>query len=227
MAKIYLPSPGAKAWKQFLAEPDKQWRRGYSARTLAHAWEAVDGLPPEIAEMFANSASFPDEEPELLLAIPEHKVSLPGGRRESQNDVFALVRVGDLTVSMTVEGKVNEPSGPTVGDWLKDASAGKQERMAFVCRTLGIPHPPPADLHYQLLHRTASAVIEATRFKTDAAAMIVHSFSPERMWFDAFQCFVGLYGYNVEAGQLAEVTLPTAMPLFLGWACGDLRFLEA
>lgn len=128
---------------------------------------------------------------------------------------------------MAVEGKVNEPFGGTVGEWLKGASSGKQERMAFLCSTLGISDPPPADIHYQLLHRTASAVIEARRFKTDAAAMIVHSFSPKRMWLDAFQRFVGLYGETVDPGQLVEVTLPTGMPLFLGWVCGDLRFLEA
>lgn len=226
MARIYLPSPGPDAWKQFLAEPDKQWRKGYSARTLAHAWEAADGLPPEIAELFAGSAGFRGKEPELLLAIPERKVALPGGQRESQNDVFALVRVGDRTVSVAVEGKVNEPFGPTVGDWLRDASRGKQERMAFLCSSLGISDPPPADIQYQLLHRTASAVIEAGRFKADAAAMIVHSFSPERMWFDAFERFVGLYGRTADPGGLVEVTLPIGKPLFLGWACGDQRFLE-
>ena len=141
--------------------------------------------------------------------------------------MFALVRIGDRTVSMAVEGKVDEPFGPTVGEWLKDASLGKQERMAFLCSTLGISDPPPAEIHYQLLHRTASAVIEAQRFRTDTAAMIVHSFSPERMWFDAFERFAGLYGLGVRPRQLVEVSLPTGMPLFLGWACGDQRFLKA
>ena len=227
MTKIYLLSPGPDAWKQFLAEPDKQWKKGYSARTLAHSWEAEDGLPPEIAELFAGAAGFQGEAPELLLAIPEHKVRLPGGRRESQNDVFALVRIGDRTVSMAVEGKVNEPFGPTVGEWLTNASDGKRERMAFLCKTLGISDSPPADIHYQLLHRAASAVIEADRFKTDAAAMIVHSFSPEQMWFDTFARFVGLYEHSIEPGQLVEVSLPSGMPLFLGWVCGDPRFLRA
>lgn len=140
MTKIYLPSDGPSAWKQFLAEPEKQWKTGYSARTLAHAWEAANGLPPEIAKLFAGGPGFEGETSELLLAIPEHKVALPGGRRESQNDVFALVRIGDRTVSMAIEGKVNEPFGPTVGQWLTDASPGKRERMAFLCRTLGLEH---------------------------------------------------------------------------------------
>lgn len=29
---------------------------------------------------------------ELLLAAPEHKTMLPGGTRESQSDVFTLIR---------------------------------------------------------------------------------------------------------------------------------------
>lgn len=225
MSRILMPSPGPDAWKQFLADPDKQWRKGFSARTLAHCWEAAQGLPDEIASLLASG--FGDGEPELLLAIPEHKVPLPGGSRESQNDVFALVRAGDRTVSVAVEGKVDEPFGPTVGDWFSNPSDGKRERMAFLCETLGLTEPVPDDIHYQLLHRTASAVIEAQRFKTDMAAMVVHSFSLTRMWFDAFAMFVGLYGRDIEAGELVEVALPSGMPLFLGWASGDPAFLDA
>ena len=82
MTRIYIPSPGPEAWKQFLAEPGKQWKTGYSARTLAQAWEAAEGLPPEITELFVGAAEFQGEKPGLLLAIPEHKVPLPGGQRE-------------------------------------------------------------------------------------------------------------------------------------------------
>lgn len=227
MSKILMPSPGPDAWKQFLADPEKQWRKGYSARTLAHCWEVAVGLPEEITRLFASSQALGGEEPELLLAIPEHKVPLRGGRRESQNDVFALLRAGGRTVSVAVEGKVDEPFGPTVGDWFANPSDGKRERMAFLCETIGLPEPIPDDIHYQLLHRTASAVIEAKRFKTDMAAMVVHSFSPTRMWFDAFSKLVGLYGRGIEVGELVEVALPSGMPLLLGWASGDPGFLDA
>lgn len=226
MSKIYVPSPGPDAWKQFLSKPEEHWRTGYSARTLAHAWEAAQGLPGEVLNLFASHPEFGDVEAELLLAIPEYKVPLPGGSTESQNDVFALVRIGERTLSVAVEGKVDEPFGPIVGEWFSNASDGKRERMAFLCETLGLAEPVPGDIHYQLLHRTASAAIEAHRFKTDAAAMIVHSFSPDRKWFDAFADFVGLYGLTVKASELVEVRLPSGMPLFLGWACGDPQFLE-
>jgi hypothetical protein len=111
-----------------------------------------------------------------LLALPEHKVPLLGGNRDSQNDVFALIRYGGATCAATIEGKVNEPFGPTVGEWLTAPSDGKLVRMRHICDVLGLAETPPAHIRYQLLHRTASAVIEAKRFKTDEAAMIVHSF---------------------------------------------------
>ncbi|KQY16313.1 hypothetical protein ASE23_20230 [Rhizobium sp. Root73] len=216
--RIYVPSSGPEAWQQFLAEPEKQWRTGYSAKTLAHCWESSAGLPPEVAALFPNGS-------ELLLAFPEHKVPLPGGARDSQNDVFALIRHGNLTCAATIEGKVNEPFGPSVGDWMREASPGKVLRMNHLCELLGLAEQPHALIRYQLLHRTASAIIEARRFKTDEAAMIVHSFSPARMWFEDFAAFMSLFGCSVTSDQPVEVLLPEGMKLRLGWATGDASFL--
>nr|WP_157158495.1 hypothetical protein [Bradyrhizobium sp. WSM1253] len=122
---------------------------------------------------------------ELLIAIPEHKVSLRDNGRESQTDVFALIKSNNRTIAVAVEGKVNESFGPTIKDWYVDPSARKQQRLAFLCDLIDVACPPPDDLHYQLFHRTASAVLEAARFKTDDAAMIIHSFSQDYKWFDA------------------------------------------
>ena len=72
MSSIYLPSRGVQDWRALLADPEKHWRVGYSAMTLALSWEAAGGLPPEIAAMFG--ALGPD--PELLVGLPEHKISL-------------------------------------------------------------------------------------------------------------------------------------------------------
>ena len=107
MTKILIPSSGPDDWQQFLADPQKQWKRGYSAMAAALSWEAAPGLPPEIAALLGQDVH-------LLLAIPEHKVALPGGRRKSQCDVFALARDRDQTIAAAIEAKVNEPFGPTV-----------------------------------------------------------------------------------------------------------------
>jgi len=224
MSKVYIPTIAADDWKRFLADPTKQWRTGFSAKTLAHCWESANGLPPEIASMLR-----PDGDPvELLLAIPEYKVPLLGSSRgESQNDVFALARVGDRTFAMMVEGKVSEPFGETVGDWLKNASDGKRDRLAFICDLLGLTLPLPDHTYYQLLHRSASAVIEARRFKTDAAAMIVHSFSKEKKWFEAFKQFASFFDVAAKPDELIAIRPNATPPLYIGWACGDCSFLTA
>ncbi len=128
---ILLPSQGPSDWQRLLAEPVKHWKTGYSARSMAHCWEAADGLPPELASLFQNSAPFRGHTPELLLAIPEWKVALPGGTRKSQNDVFALLRCADQLISLTVEGKVNEPFGPQSGTGPAPARQGKLSASIF------------------------------------------------------------------------------------------------
>lgn len=225
MSKIYVPTTGPDDWKRLLADPTKQWRTGFSAKTLAHCWESANGVPPEIASLLRPHGG----DVELLLAIPEYKVSLPrASRGESQNDVFALALAGDRTFAIMVEGKVSEPFGETLGDWLQNASDGKRERLAFICDQLGLTLPLPDHIYCQLLHRTASAVIEARRFKTDAAAMIVHSFSQEKKWFEAFKQFASLFDVATgEAKELIAVRSNTTAPLYIGWACGDCRFLTA
>ena len=222
MARILIPSGGPSAWQQFLAKPDRQWVTGYSARTIAHSWEAQPGWPPEVAAIIEQVVG----PTKLLLAIPEHKTPLPGGQRESQSDVFALGRHAGGLIACTIEGKVNEPFGPTVGEWMKDASAGKRVRLAYLCRSLGLAECPD-DVHYQLLHRTVSALIEAENFATRDAAMIVHSFSPERRWLPAFEHFLALLGVSAEPGQPAVLTVPSGQRLILGWACGDPVHLAA
>jgi hypothetical protein len=220
MSKIYVPTLGPQSWQALLADPEKQWKTGYSARTIAHCWEAADGLPPEITALFGGDA-------ELLIAIPEHKVSLRDSGRESQTDVFALVKSKNQTIAVAVEGKVNESFGPTIKDWYVDPSPGKQQRLAFLCDLIGVTSPPPDDLHYQLFHRTASAILEAERFKTDDAAMIVHSFSPENKWLDAYAAFLGLFGLTANQGKLVNRRLPSGRTLYFGWAKGDPRFLSS
>ena len=118
MNRIYVPSNGPKAWRQFLAKPEVQWARGYSARTLAHSWEsAADGLPAEVREALRQVVG----EVDLLVALPEHKTALPGGRRESQSDIFALLKSREHLIATTVEGKVDEPFGPTLAEWLQES----------------------------------------------------------------------------------------------------------
>src|SRR5260370_13818620 len=166
MKPIVVPTDGVRDWRKRLADPVKQWQTGYSAKTLAHAWEDAAGLPPEIAALLSGFGKV-----ELLLAIPEYDVPLPGGERPSQNDVFALVRSKDGLIVIMVEGKVAESFGPTLEEWRKDASAGKTERLAYIRARLGLARDPAPVTRYQLLHRAASAAIVAERYHASDAAI--------------------------------------------------------
>ena len=216
---IYVPSIGAESWQALLADPEKHWRVGYSARTLAHAWQSSSGLPPEIMDIFGLEC-------EILLGIPEHKVDLPGGVRPSQSDLFVLLRQQQATIACTVEGKVDEPFGPTVGEWLEATTRGKVQRLEFLCQTLGLALPLPNNLRYQLLHRSVSAIVESRRFKTDYAAMIIHSFSTTSKWFEDYSFFISLLGGHAEIGKMERIKLPCGITMLFGWAKGDPKFLQ-
>lgn len=224
----YMPISSADDWKQFLAEPEKQWRSGYSAKTLAHSWMDATAFPPEVAAALRESADRELHDLEMLMAIPEHQVSLPGGVRPSQNDLWVLARGRRGLVSLTIEGKVSEPFDKPVSEWLGDASPGKRTRLAFLCETLGVPADEVLDLRYQLLHRTVSAILEARRFRCNSAVMLVHSFSRDLTWFEDFAAFTQLFGIDAEPGvaATADADREDNLILSLGWVCGDTKFLH-
>lgn len=226
MSRILAFTSDPQDWKDLLADPAKQWKRGYSARTLAHCWEASDGFPPEVARPFTMSNE------ELLaglapiLAIPEFKVCLPGGNRASQNDIFVLARSVAGPVVVMVEGKVNESFGPTIQSWRKEVSPGKKARMAFLERTLGLESSPPALVRYQLLHRAASAIIVGEQYRASAAVLVIHSFSPKIAGWKDYQVFTQLFGLEAQTGVIQRLGATSRIPLFGVWVAGDPKFLE-
>ena len=127
-----------------------------------------------------------------------------------------------------VEGKVSEPFGDkTIDEWLVGASEGKRKRLEYLNGILGVDFQRTRHLRYQLVHRAASAVMECHRFRGQIPAMVVHSFSPTNAGFEDFGAFVEVLGGVVEANRMAEVNLPDASTLLLGWACGDQSYLTA
>jgi len=229
MGKIFIPSSGPNEWQKILADPKKQWRTGFSARTLANSWEAADGgFPPEVFRLFEHVQDVRVRNLEMLLAFPEWKVYLPPRGHPSQNDLFILARGKHGLVTIMVEGKVAETFGETLQGWLKQPTPGKLKRLAFLQSRLGLTGDLPNTIRYQLLHRLVSAVMEAERFKANSAVMLVHSFHQECLWFEDFQALLSLFG--VETAQPEVLYLLTecgGVPLFAGWVTGDPLFLQA
>lgn len=226
MYQVYVPTKGVWDWQALLADPIKHWKTGRSARSLAYSWEATSSLPSEVQELFDKSQSTCFRNTEPLLAIPEHKVALPGGTRDSQNDVFVLARSASDLISITIEGKVSEPFDKTLGDWSKEMSPGKAVRLDYLKEQLGLTGEIDPAIRYQLLHRTASAVIEAKKFHATKAVMIVHSFSQSDEWLEDYQAFVQLYRKEAHVGELVHVTQVDGVDLYVGWAKGDASYLE-
>lgn len=134
--KFYLPSCDPDDWKKLLADPDRQWRKGYSARTLAKSWTERCDIPTSVKNVFENSELNLFKHMEVLFTFPEYKVSLPPTYgHPSQNDLFLLGKSGEELISITVEGKVSEPFDKTVSKWL-DGSPGKKERLEYICAEL-------------------------------------------------------------------------------------------
>ena len=225
MTRILLPAEGPDDWKRFLAKPDRQWKKGYSARALAYCWHEADGFPDTVRRVFTHSGLDVFEQLEPLLVLPEHKVPLPGGRRPSQSDIWILGRSNGELVSIAVEGKVSESFGEALGDWLVDASPGKLERLEFLTGELGVSAPPPDSTRYQLMHRTASAIIEAKRFRVSHAMMLVHSFSQIDEGFDDYAFFVSLFDGEAAVNRITHVGGRGDVDLYFAWVRGDERYL--
>lgn len=224
MAKVLVPASSPDDWKQFLADPEKHWKTGYSARSMAYCWQEAYGIPKDVHSVLTQSSELAGLE--AIFVIPEHKVPLPGGHRESQNDAWVLAQCEGGLVSIAVEGKVSEPFGDLVGDWFSNPSKGKETRLKFLCEKLGISFPPPDNVRYQLFHRTVSAILEAERFGAKHAVMVVHTFSRTNEWLKDYQDFVALMGLHGGVDELLSTKLPSGMNLHLAWVHGDEKYLS-
>jgi hypothetical protein len=222
-SRIYVPARGTEDWQALLADPEKHWRPGYSAHALATTWQKAQGFPKAVRAAFAGSGRL-FEEMEPLLAIPGLKTPLPPARgRSTQTDLFVLARTRRVLAAIAVGGKVAEPFGQTVRDWLgPNPSDGKRERLNFLCQLLQLPPNKAQECRYELLHRTAAALIEAERFMAQHAVMLVHSFSPDHEGFAEFAEFAKLLGAQARIGDLASTTPRDGILLHLGWVADRL-----
>jgi hypothetical protein len=223
--KIYIPSKGPYSWKELLAQPDKQWETGYSAKSLAYCWEEQNGFPNEFRKPLIDSKLALD----ILLAIPEYKVILDNNNAPSQNDLFVLSRDSSGLVVMMIEGKVSEPFDKLIKDW--NDSNGKLYRFDFLAKKLEINNNISEyyNLRYQLFHRTVSSILIAEQFAAQKAIMIVHSFSQLDEWLADYLAFVKIINSNISP-RINEInkckTLSTGIDLYIGWIKGDEKYLK-
>lgn len=226
MKRIFVPTSTGADWQPLLAKPVTHWKPGASAMTAAAAWEAAgDALPPEITRILDSSREPFLVGQKLLLAIPEWQVALRGGTTNSSTDVLAICRNDFGLCILGVEAKVLEDFGPLVSSKRTDASAGQSERLAYLHSLLRVERFDDA-IRYQLLHRTASALLTAREFHAGAAVMLVQAFdTPEsqRADFEAFRVALG-------AREIAPLTYKvdsfSGPCLYLAWCDGNVDFRD-
>lgn len=200
---------------------EHHYREGRSARLIAETWFAGQreprGLPTMIQHVLDQNPRFVDAE--LVDAFLERWIELGDGLKPSQADVLAVLGLTDGIAIMAVEGKVDETFGPRVSEWLASGSPGKIRRLKLLTVTLGLDAAAADTLRYQLLHRTASAIYEAKRYRANAAVMMVHSFDPKDAGLLDFKAFASALGLPIaDASRLAGPVLCDGINLFLGWA---------
>lgn len=149
---------------------------------------------------------------EILLAMPRNAPS-------STDDaaLWVLARCDAGLISIAVEPKGAEPFGPKLGDWRVSASAGKHVGLKYLGSVLGLSLPLPDDVPYQLLERSASAVMEAKRFFAGYAVLLVHSLGSEENGFADFARFVSLFGAEARVNRIIQAEIRCSMPLYFAW----------
>ena len=236
MSKFFVKgkaTTGPEDWKAVVGKG--KWKTGYSAKALAYCWEEAGGFPPDVKQVFSGCAFSVLQEPELLIAFPEHKVPLPGGgkskRGSSENDIFVLAKSQGRLITVAVEGKVDEDFDKPVKSWIRNISnrSGKPERLQFLKERLEIADRNVDRIRYQLLHRTASPLILAEQFNSRHAVMLVHSFSQDDNHFKDYQNFLDLLNADGEISIPKSVSYAgekNGINLYLAWVRGEERFLS-
>jgi hypothetical protein len=221
MRRIFVPTFGPTDWRRLLADPNRQWRQTKSAYECAVAWEAAKqdarGLPPEVASLLDAHDQFRGAT--LLLGLPEHQVVLDGGGHLSQTDLWLLIDAPIGVTSVAVEAKAGEPFDETVSDWLKDASekSGKPTRLRQVCGILRLLEPHVQKCRYQLLHRSAAAILEAKRFRLRNALFLVHAFGENGKSLEDYRYWASLLGVKAEANCLTNVGIRNEIDMWIAW----------
>ncbi len=156
---------------------------------------------------------------------------LPGGSRGSFSDIMALAKSEYARAAIAVEGKVSETFGGLVKERTTNLSinSGVPERINFLKTQLGLGQSYESSLQqvrYQLLHRAASALIEAERIGANAAVMLVHSFSQTDEHLGDYQAFVELFDTEGGVNTVSYAGNKNGVDLYLGWVRGEETYLH-
>jgi hypothetical protein len=200
---------------EFLGKKELHWKPDRSAYQTAYSWFLAKGLPDSIKDILKTDSAF--EGAVLPRAVFEKKTKIDSFGRESQTDVLAFVKAGAKLAVLGVEAKVDESFGPLVQEW-NDYGSNRLRRLVGLLDRLEFGSMPIGRLRYQLFHRTAATLIEASNAGASEAALVVQSFDQNRAGFEDFIAFADAFGTPISApGKLSQSKRLGDVNIRLGW----------
>ena len=82
---------------------------------------------------------------------------------------------------------------------------------------LGLDEESVLNQRYQLIHRAASALLEARNVNANNALMLVHSFSETGKWFEDYEKFVKLFSLFPKKNGIVGPVQLNGINLYFGW----------
>lgn len=194
----------------------KHYKIGHSAFEIAHRYHGMGKRMPEpIYSLLQNSHVADFRNLEVCEAYIEFPVHLNDNRHASRTDamIFAHSSEGEKIV-ICIEAKALEEFGPRVFRWINTPDSGgprrqkklfnnphapipgKLRRLQFLNEVLSLEIKPEATVRYQLLHRTASAILIARQTFAKVALVLIHAFAESDHNSADFQEFCRLLSFN-------------------------------
>ena len=217
----------------------RHYVRGHSAYECAHRWHGIGArFPGEIEVILRESKQRLLSSLEIKQIYAEFPVWLDTHTTPSKNDLMIFAEgPGNRKVVLAVEAKCDETFAQPVDTWIrtsdkpipraqrklfKGASGPverKVRRLNFLNTILSTNIDADSTVRYQLLHRTASAVLTARQTYAEAAVVLIQAFTESERNFEDFQTFCNLLGFpqiakDTVIGPYFTEALPN-VPLFL------------
>lgn len=216
----------------------KKWAEWRSAHQLYYRWTRATGLPAKVSEVLAKAPEY--ARAEILHGFFEHQTALDDYRGPSVTDLLLFMRIPDGLAVAAIEGKVDEAFDLSVADKRRQIAANPERRersnwsrrLDLLCNGLGLDHAKVDPIAYQLIHRTAAAVIEARRYGASHALMLVHSFAIDNPKFSEklgdrfgdYSSFAELLGFRTAIkDSVTESKKIGGISLRLGWIADRAR----
>ncbi|AFM14217.1 DUF6946 family protein [Turneriella parva] len=217
----------------------RHYKPGHSAYECAHRWQNIGArFPVEIEAILRESKNRLLGALEIKQIYAEYPVWLDTHTTPSKNDLMIFAEgPGNRKVVLAVEAKCDETFAQPVDTWIRTAdkpgprhqrklfkkASGpverKVRRLDFLNTILSTSISPDSTLRYQLLHRTASAILTARQTYAEAAVVLIQAFTDSERNFQDFQAFCDLLRFpgvakDAVIGPYFTAALPE-VPIFL------------